>query len=65
MITDVYEKFGFEISPEFGKTLAEAERNAANYKSKHAYSLRKMGLSRKQILKTFAFVFKRFGFSTH
>lgn len=64
-ITEVYKKFGFEITPEFGKILEEANQQASSYKSEHRYSLRKMGLSRKRILKTFAFVFKRFGFSTH
>jgi hypothetical protein len=64
VVTGLYEKFGFELSPEFEGILDEADRAAWGYKSKHRYSLRKMGLSKKEILKTFAFVFKRFGFDT-
>ena len=64
IIADIYGKFGFELSSEFERILEEANRCATCYKSKHKYSLQKMGLSKKQILKTFAFVFKRFGFNT-
>ena len=64
IVTDLYEKFGFELTPEFEQILDEADQAARGYKSTHKYSLRKMGLSRKRILKTFAFVFKRFGFDT-
>jgi len=64
IVTDIYKKFAFELTPEFEKTLNEANQRAACYKSKHNYSLRKMGLSKKRILKTFDFVFKRFGFNT-
>jgi hypothetical protein len=65
IVTDMYEKFGFELSPEFEKILNETNQRETSFKSKHKYSLRKMGLSKKKILKTFAFVFKRFGFDTH
>jgi hypothetical protein len=64
IVENIYKKFGFELAPEFGKILDEANQRSACYKSRHNYSLRKMGLSKKRILKTFAFVFKRFGFST-
>ena len=63
-VTEIYEKFGFEISPDFELVLDEAIRKATSYKSKHKYSLRKMGLSKPEILKTFASIFKRFGFDT-
>jgi hypothetical protein len=65
VLTCVYEKFGFEISPEFRNILDQENLRAASYQSKHNYSLRKMGLSKKRILRTFAFVFRRFGFSMH
>lgn len=64
IITDIYDKFGFEISLEFETILEEATTRTTSYKSRHKYSLQKMGLSKKEILKTFAFVFKRFGFDT-
>jgi hypothetical protein len=64
IIANIYEKFGFDLAPEFETILDEATQAATRYKSKHKYSLRKMGLSKKMILKTFAFVFKRFGFDT-
>lgn len=64
IITEIYEKFGFELAPEFEKILEEAGQRETSYKSSHKYSLRKMGLTKKGILKTFAFVFKRFGFDT-
>ena len=64
IVTGIYEKFGFELSPEFEKTLNETNQREISFKSKHQYSLRKMGLSKRKILKTFDFVFKRFGFDT-
>jgi hypothetical protein len=64
IITGIYEKFGFDLAPEFEKILDEAGQREISYKSGHKYSLRKMGLTKKGILKTFAFVFKRFGFDT-
>jgi hypothetical protein len=64
IISDIYEKFGFELSPEFEKILTETSKSSTSFKSKHKYSLENMGLTKKQILKTFALVFKRFGFDT-
>jgi omega-hydroxy-beta-dihydromenaquinone-9 sulfotransferase len=63
IVREIYEKFGFELTPGFDQILNEANRRAASYKSKHDYSLQRVGLTKKQIVKTFAFVFKRFGFS--
>ena len=64
VITEIYQKFGFALSPEFDAILDDAAQKATSFKSQHKYSLRKMGLSRGEILKKFAFVFKRFGFDT-
>ena len=64
IVSEIYEKFGFDLAPEFAAVLDEATLKAASYKSKHRYSLRKMGLTKKEILKTFALIFKRFGFDT-
>ena len=64
VISEVYSRFGFHISPEFRKLLQEKKEAARAYKSKHRYSMRKMGLSKNQLLKTFSTVIKRFGFDT-
>ncbi len=55
-IRKIYKRFNFNISPEYANLLrAEAEKAKA-YKSKHRYSLRKMGLSEKRIRREFQFV---------
>jgi hypothetical protein len=64
VITRMYEKFGFEVSPEFQFALDKANIAAKTYKSKHRYSLEKIGLTKLQIVKTFRLVFDRFGFDT-
>ena len=64
IVSEIYEKFGFDLAPEFAAILDEATLKTASYKSNHRYSLRKMGLTKKEILKTFALIFKRFGFDT-
>lgn len=55
-IRDIYQRFNFEISPEFAETLRAEAENAKSYKSKHRYSLRKMGLSKQRIEREFQFV---------
>jgi hypothetical protein len=58
-IRDIYQRFNFEISPEFADLLrAEAEK-AKSYKSKHSYSLKKMGLSKQRIQREFQFITKQ------
>lgn len=55
-IEDIYRRFGFDLGPEYAQTLqAEAEK-ARSYKSKHRYSLQKMGLSKQRIQREFRFV---------
>ena len=57
-IEEIYNRFGFDLSPEYARILrAEAEK-AKTFKSKHRYSLRKMGLSKRRIEKEFQFVDK-------
>jgi hypothetical protein len=58
-IRDIYQRFNFEIRPEFAEILrAEAEK-AKSYKSKHSYSLKKMGLSKQRIQREFQFITKQ------
>ncbi len=55
-IRDIYRRFNFDLSPEYARILrAEAEKSRS-YKSKHRYSLRKMGLSKKRIEQEFQFI---------
>jgi hypothetical protein len=55
-IEEIYRRFNFNLSPEYAAILnAEAEK-ARSYKSKHRYSLRKMGLSKKRIEREFQFI---------
>lgn len=52
-IKHIYKQFDFEISPDYEQVLiAEAEK-AKSYKSKHKYSLKKMGLNPRQIQSEF------------
>ena len=58
-IRDIYQRFNFEIRPEFAEILrAEAEK-AKSYKSKHSYSLKKMGLSKQRIQREFQVITKQ------
>lgn len=61
-IQRIYHQFGFQISPEYEQVLKSESEKARLYKSKHVYSLKKMGLSRRRILHEFARVFHRFHF---
>jgi hypothetical protein len=55
-IEKIYQKFNFDLSPEYASILkAEAEKSRS-YKSKHRYSLLKMGLSKKRIQSEFQFI---------
>ncbi len=62
VVTDIYNHFGFEIGPRFARLLERETQKAQGYKSKHTYSLKEMGLTKQRIIRTFKFVFERFGF---
>ncbi len=49
----IYQQFGIELTPEYAQVLHVESEKAKKYKSKHQYSLRKMGLSPKKIKDTF------------
>ena len=55
-IEEIYRRFDFDLSPEYAKTLQAEADKARSYKSKHHYSLRNMGLSKKRIQREFQFV---------
>lgn len=50
-IENIYQQFGIEMTPEYRQVLHEESERAKQYKSTHKYSLKKMGLSPKQIEK--------------
>ena len=55
-IRDIYQRFNFEIRPEFAEILKAEAQKAKSYKSKHRYSLTKMGLSKRRIQHEFEFI---------
>jgi len=58
-IKEIYQRFNFNLSPEYAKILRAESEKARSYKSKHKYSLRKMGLSKKRIQSEFQFITKQ------
>jgi len=57
-IEAIYHQFGFDLSPEYARILQVEAEKARSYKSKHRYSLKKMGLSKQRIQREFSFVRK-------
>ncbi|MGD2143527.1 MAG: sulfotransferase [Anaerolineae bacterium] len=63
-VTEIYDRFGMELSPEFDEILRETTEKARQYESEHEYSLQEMGLTREQIVTRYQPVFERFDFDT-
>jgi len=63
-VTDIYQRFGFDLSAAFAEQLRDATDRARDYESRHVYDLEPLGLSRDGILEEFADIFERFGFDT-
>lgn len=61
-VADIYNRFGLETSPAFDHLLREEATKARVYRSKHRYSLKRLRLSRRQIMEEFADIFERFDF---
>lgn len=55
-IREIYRRFNFDLNPEYARILKVEAEKARSYKSKHSYSLRKMGLSKKRIEREFQFI---------
>jgi hypothetical protein len=55
-IEAIYRQFGFDLDPDYVKILQTEAEKAKSYKSKHRYSLQKMGLSKQRIKREFQFV---------
>lgn len=64
VVTEIYERFGLELSPAYDAILRRATRRARRHESEHEYSLQEMGLSREQIVSEYEQVFERFAFDT-
>jgi omega-hydroxy-beta-dihydromenaquinone-9 sulfotransferase len=58
----IYQRFGIELSPEYACVLHLESEKAKNYKSRHNYSLRAVGLKKQRILREFARIFRQFNF---
>ncbi len=62
VVTEIYDRFGLEISPEFAQILVEETEKSCEHQSDHHYSLEGVGFTREQILSTYQDVFERWGF---
>jgi hypothetical protein len=61
-ITELFKRFGIELSSDFAQALRHEQEKARRYKSRHNYSLDKFGLTPESVAKKYEFVFERFGF---
>jgi hypothetical protein len=64
VVTEIYNRFGLELSPAFDEILRQATEKARTYESEHEYSLEEMGLTPEQIVSEYKDVFERFNFDT-
>ena len=62
VVTEIYTRFGLEISPEFADILKQETERSRRHKSNHDYSLEDVGFTREEILTTYDDVFERWGF---
>jgi omega-hydroxy-beta-dihydromenaquinone-9 sulfotransferase len=65
VVRKLYDRFGFEMGPDYATILDAEAAKARSYESSHRYELAMMSLSRDTILTRFATIFERFGFDTH
>ncbi len=64
VVTEIYERFGLELSPAFDEILRQATERARNHESDHEYSLQEMGLTQERLVNDYKQVFERFDFET-
>jgi hypothetical protein len=61
-VTEIYRRFGFEMSPEYRELLHQEAIRAESFKSQHHYSLEDEDLTRRQIVERCGDIIRRFGF---
>ncbi len=61
-VENLYKKFNLPLSAKFTKKLKKATKKSRQHKSKHKYSLKESGLTKKEIISQFKKVFNRFQF---
>jgi hypothetical protein len=62
IVSDIYDKLGFEMSPVYERILEKEAEDARSYRSRHNYSLEELGLSHERILRECGDAFERLGF---
>jgi hypothetical protein len=64
-IEDLYDWLGLNYSPEMQKIVSRETRKAQSFRSRHDYSVDKMGLSEERIFSEFEEVFRFYEFDNH
>ncbi len=62
IVLDLYRRFGFQAGPGYRRILDEETRKARAFRSRHDYSLDRMGLTPAGIVEEYRDIFVRFGF---
>ena len=60
-VAQIYERFGFTMSPAFAQVLERETQRAASYTSRHAYTLADYGLDATDVYQRLQHVFERHG----
>ncbi|MBN1230888.1 MAG: sulfotransferase [Anaerolineales bacterium] len=62
VVTEIYNHFGYSLSPKFEKILQDFSKENQSYTSTHHYDLEEMGLDIQVLLERFRDVFEEFGY---
>jgi hypothetical protein len=62
-VEKIYQRFGFEMSDEYEKILQMEASKAKSFRSRHRYSLKKVGLSKRRIIREFSSINKQLHFN--
>ena len=63
-ISNLYKRFGLNISPSFQVQLKIEDEKSRNFKSNHVYSLEDFSLTPERILEEYSDIFEYYGFNT-